>query len=173
MKVSNTFPKSLFAVAVAAGLSFGLAGTGAGAAEADAAEVKPYEWSATLVSFDDTTNTAVFRESVTSQVNIEGVDQLREGDRLTLIWGGRMWASGIRSLAKSPALTPDTLSLPVEFVSVDSDGKYISFRVSVPETAVETLSAIEPGMRVTASSPRMATDWHHSIISLRHYNDVG
>jgi len=172
MKVSIAFPKGLFAVAAAAGLSLGLAGAVADAAEAGTPEGKPYEWSATLVSFDDTTNTAVFRESVTSQVNIEGVDQLREGDRIMLIWSGRLWASGIRDLEKSPALTADTLSLPVEFVSADGDGKTISFRVAVPEAAAETLAAIEPGMRVTGTSPRMATDWHHSIISLRHYNDV-
>ena len=171
MKLAKPFPKVFQVLTLVAFASLPFVGT-AQAIDASAAQTKPYEWSAVLVSFDEATQTAVFRESVSTQVNIEGADQFKDGDRLILVWGGRMWASGIRHLEKNPELTPDSLSLPVEFVSKDDDGKYISFRVSVPDSAVEALSAIEPGMRVTGTSPRMATDWHNSIISLRHYNDV-
>lgn len=170
MRESKSVLRSFYSVAASACVSLGL--TVAGAVEANANDSEPYEWSADLVSFDDATNTAVFRENVTTFANIEAIDRFNDGDRAILVWGGRLWASGIRSFGQDPELTPDTLSLPVEFVSADSNGNYIDFRVSIPESATEVLSEIEPGMRVTGTTPRMATDWQNSIISLRHYNDV-
>ena len=156
----------------AALLALSLSSYAVNAAEASAADTKPYEWSARLVSFDDATNTAVFRASVASHVKIDGIDSFEEGERLILTWSGRSWASGVRSLDKDPTLTPDTLSLPIEFVSSEGNGRYINFRVNVPESAVETISKFDRGMWVTGVSPRMAKDWNNGITSLRHYNDV-
>lgn len=170
MRISNAASSNYLRLAVVC-VSLGLASFAANAEEAAAPE--PYEWSASLISFDDATNTAVFRARVASHVKIDRIDSFEEGDRLILTWSGRLWASGIRDLARDPELTPDTLSLPVEFVSSEGDGKYIDFRVAVPESAVETISGLEAGMRVTGISPRMATDWHDGVLSLRHYNDVG
>lgn len=171
MRISNATVNSYLAL-TAACMSLVLGSFSANAAETSTSESKPYEWSADLISFDDATSTAVFRANVVSHAKIDGLDSFKDGDRLTLIWSGHAWASGIRNLVRDPELAPDALSLPVEFVSSQSDGKYIDFRVFVPETAVEAISSIEPGMRVTGVSPRMATDWHDSLISLRHYNDV-
>ena len=171
MRVSNTTPKYFLSLAVAcSALAFTpFASEAEGASAADA---KPYEWSAKLVSFDAATNTAVLQERVVSHVAIDGLESFNEGDRLILTWSGRSWASGIRNLTHDPELTADTLSLPVEFVSTEQDGSYINFRVHVPEDAVEALTSFEPGVRVTGTSPRMATNWQDSILSLRHYNDI-
>lgn len=170
MRISNATPKNCLSLAAVC-TSLVFASFAANAAEESATERKPYEWSAALISFDDATSTAVFRANVVSHANID-LDRLKEGDRLILIWSGRAWANGVRSLARNPELTPDTLSLPVEFVSSRSDGKYIDFRTHIPESAVETISKLQAGMRVTGTSPRMATDWNNGIISLRPYNDV-
>lgn len=171
MRISNATPKNCLSLAAVC-MSLVLASFAANAAEPSATEQKPYEWSAALISFDDATNTAVFRANVVSHANIDGLDRLKEGDRLILIWSGRAWANGVLDLARDPELTPDALSLPVEFVSSRSDGKYIDFRTYIPESAVETISKMQAGMRVTGTSPRMATDWHNGIVSLRAYNDV-
>lgn len=171
MRVSNTTPKKLASlVAAFMSLTFGTFSTLA--AEAGATETKPYEWSASLVSFDQATNTAVLRARSASHVKIDGLDDFEEGDRLILTWSGRSWASGVRDLARDPELNPDTLSLPVEFVSSDMDGTYINFRIPVPESAIETISGFEAGTYVTGMSPRMAADWNNGVMSLRHYNDV-
>ena len=170
MRVSNTTPKGLFSLAAAcATLAFtSISSHAAGAA----AETKPYEWSAKLVSFDAATNTAVLQERVVAHIAIDDLDSFKAGDRLILTWSGRSWASGIRNLERDPQLTPDTLSLPVEFVSTEGDGAYINFKIAVPDDAVAMLASFEPGVRVTGTSPRMATDWHNSVLSLRHYNDI-
>ncbi|HUF72716.1 MAG TPA: hypothetical protein VMR74_07450 [Gammaproteobacteria bacterium] len=169
MRISDPTPAGPFALAAAALLSLGLAGT----ASANAADEGNYDWSAKLVSYDEATNTAVVQARVESYVEIEGLDEFSEGDRLVLSWTGRSWAAGIRGLARDPELTPSTLSLPVEFVSTELDGRYIDFRIPVPESASEIIADMEAGTRVTGTSPRRATDWATSVISLRHYNDVG
>ena len=171
MRISNTTPKFYRSLAAAACLLLALTSFVSRAEDASS-HTKPYEWSAELVSFDAATNTAEFRALVASHVEIDGLDTFSDGDRLILTWSGRSWASGIRGLARNPELTPETLSLPVEFVSSERDGRYIVFRIPVPENSVETISGMEAGMRVTGISPRMASNWDNGVNLLRHYNDV-
>lgn len=172
MRISNATPKVCRSLAAAACLTVALQASASRAEDAHHVHAKPYEWSAELVSFDEATNTAVLRARVESYITIDALESFSEGDRLILTWTGRSWAGGIRSLAKDPELTPETLSLPVEFVSTERDGKYIDFRIPIPESAVEAISDMEAGTRVTGISPRMATDWHSGVSSLRHYNDI-
>jgi hypothetical protein len=173
MRVSNTTRVNLFSLAAAALLSFGLVSAASGVARADTAGQDTYEWNAKLVSFDAATNTAVVQANVESYVEIDGLDKFSDGDRLILTWTGRSWAAGIRGLARNPALTPRTLSLPVEFVSSELDGRYVNFRIPVPESARAAIAAMDAGTRITGTSPRMARDWSTGVISLRSYNDVG
>jgi hypothetical protein len=174
MSVSKTTRTNLFSLAVAALLSIGLASAvSAAGSTTNAALDEPYEWNARLVSYDAATHTAVLEAMVEAYVRIDGLDEMSDGDRLILTWTGRYWAGGIRGLEKNPSLTPSTLSLPVEFVSVEQDGRYVDFRIPVPENARGLLAGMEPGTRVTGVSPRMATDWAKGVISLRDYNDVG
>jgi hypothetical protein len=171
MRISKTTPKSLFTLATAALLSFGFANLVLYPSSAQA-EHHDYEWSATLISYDEASRTAVVQARIESYVSIEGLDEFSDGDRLILIWTGRNWAAGIRGLAADPELTPETLSLPVEFVSTERDEQYVNFRIPVPDSAVDTIASMEPGTRVTGMSPRMATDWDTSVSSLRDYNNI-
>jgi len=171
MRISKTTQHSLFTLAAAAVLSFGLANLALYPTSARA-EHHDYEWSATLVSYDEASRTAVVQARVESYVSIEGLDEFSDGDRLILTWTGRNWAAGIRGLAADPELTPETLSLPVEFVSTERDGQYVNFRIPVPANAADTIASMEPGTRVTGMSPRMATDWDTAVSSLRDYNDI-
>lgn len=172
MRISEATPIRLLVLAAAAILPLGLTGFAATAATAVAAEHGTYDWSATLVSFDETAGTAVFEARVESHAHIDGLDGFADGDRLTLVWTGRSWAAGIRDLARDPELAPGTLSLPVEFVASERDGEYLRFRVTVPAAAFETLAAFEPGTRVTAVSPKEPANYGSGVISMRHYNDV-
>jgi hypothetical protein len=171
MRISKATPNSFFTLAAAALLTSGLANLALFPASAQA-DHHDYEWSATLVSFDEATKTAVVQARIESYVNIEGLDEFSEGDRLILTWTGRNWAAGVRGLSADPELTPETLSLPVDFVSTERDGQYVNFRIPVPSDAVGRIAAMDPGTRVTGMSPRMATDWDTAVSSLRHYNDI-
>jgi hypothetical protein len=155
--------------AAAALMSLGLASLGAPPASAQT-EDRDYEWSATLVSFDEASDTAVLQARIESYAKIDGLDEFSDGDRLILTWTGRHWAAGVRGLAADPELTPETLSLPVEFVSTERDGQYVNFRIPVPRDSRDAIAAMEPGNRLTGMSPRMATEWATAVRSLRHNN---
>ena len=172
MRISKTTPIRLASLAAVATLSLGIAGSAVMAATALAAEHGTYDWSARLVSFDQAAGTAVLESRVEGHADIDGLDSFADGDRLTLVWTGRSWAAGIRDLARDPELSAETLSLPVEFVSSERDGEYINFRVKVPASAIGTIAAMEPGVRITGVSPKQATSFESGVMSMRHYNDV-
>ena len=171
MRISNTIPSIISSAARPAVCSLGLAWLALFSVSAQAAN-QNYQWSAKLMSFDEASSTAVVQAPIESYVTIKGIDDYSDGDRLILTWTGINWAAGVRDLAADPELTPTTLSLPVEFVSTELDGRYLNFRISVPSDAVSAIAAMEAGTHVTGTSPKMATDWSASISSLRHYNDV-
>lgn len=173
MRISETTAR--FSVLAAAAVCVSLAGLwpAAHAREAGFAPDDPYEWSAALVAYDAEAGTAVLRARVNSHAELGRPAEYSDGERLTLIWSGRSWASGVRSLERDPELTPTTLSLPVEFVSVEDDGRYLNFRIAVPDDVADAIADIEVGSYVTGTSPRMATYGDTAVYSLRHYNDVG
>lgn len=131
-----------------------------------------YEWSAVLQSVDEAAGTAVLQARIEGSADIAGIDSWSDGDRLTLVWTGRLWASGIRDLGTDPQVDKYSLTLPVEFVSTTNDGSYLNFRIAVPEAHLSDIAAMESGTRVTGISPRTATDWTNSVRVLRHYNDI-
>lgn len=153
------------------GLAAGLAGLSAIAA-ADMHDDGTYDWSAELVEFDDGANTMVVKARVEQYARIPDLDSFSEGDRLTLVWTGRSWAAGVRDLGTQPEAAADALTLPVEFVGSESDGRYVSFRVPVPDESVARVSELTVGDRITAVSPRGDADWESGVTSVRHYNDV-
>jgi hypothetical protein len=165
MRYSRTIRIFLFAL--------GLAGAALGAASAYAAQAETYEWSASLVSFDAASGTAILQERVEAHAAIDGLDDFAEGERLTLVWTGRSWAAGIRDLVRDSDLDPEVLALRVEFVSSERDGRYINFRVKLPADSVDRIAAIGPGARVTGVSPRAVASWDQSVIALRPYNEIG
>lgn len=150
-----------------------LAGPALGAnSPAAAQEIDTYEWSAVLMGVNESNNTAEFQARFETYADIDGLDRFSDGDRLTLVWTGRMWAAGVRDLAADPDVEPTALTLPVEFVSTARDDAYLNFRISVPDDAIEQLVAMGEGARVTVFSPRTGADWESAVVSLRHYNDV-
>lgn len=173
MSHSNTTPKSMLSLAAAAVLSLGLASSASLAAQTVKKDADTYEWSANLISFDKATNTAVMQARIESYVTIDGLDEFKDGDKLTLVWTGREWAAGVRNLTEHPKLMSGDLSLPVEFVKTEHDGQYVDFRIHIPAGSVDTIAAMEPGTRITVTSPKTAKDAMSAVTSLRDYNDVG
>lgn len=172
MRISNTTPKTMRRHTIVLLASIGLTSLAAQAAITDTLDDESYEWSAVLMSFDEDTGTAVLQARIESYVQIEGLDDFADGDRLTLVWTGRTWAAGVRDLAEDPDLWPAALTLPVEFVATARDEQYVNFRIRVPDDAVDTIAAMEDGSRVTGYSPRGQKSWETAVVSLRHYNDI-
>lgn len=170
MRISQATPNPLSRLVFAAVAALGLAGfTATGAA---AQEQETYDWSAVLMSFDEANHTAVMQARFEGRVDVEPFGRFEEGERLTLVWTGRRWAAGIRDLGPDPDVSAEALTLPVEFVSTAREGRYLNFRVQVPEDSVETLAALDIGARVTGISPKGRKDFADAILTLREYNDI-
>lgn len=166
MKILN--PTNLRTIGFA--LAANVLATSAIGATTDSAD-ETYEWSAEVISFDESAETLTVRARIESYAPISDLRGYSEGERLTLVWTGRSWAAGVRDVGANPDLPKGALSLPIEFV--DADDGYVTFRVPVPSGSVERVATLEPGARVTGHSPRRHTnDWRAGVVSLRHYNDV-
>lgn len=180
MKISKAAPKSIGLIAAQLAMLGLLAFTEAalgqfrGQGAPQPAPDPNYEWSAVLVSYDQSARTAVVRARVASHAKIEGLERFAPGQRLTLVWSGRNWAGDVLNLAENPQTEEGALTLPVEFVAQSSNdsGRYVEFRIPVPADSAEKVAGLTPGHRITVVSARAATDPGTNIESIRHYNDV-
>ncbi|HUQ51218.1 MAG TPA: hypothetical protein VM692_03285 [Gammaproteobacteria bacterium] len=132
---------------------------------------KTYTWSAELVALDEQARTLTVQSRLVSDSAVD-FDSFDSGDRLMLTWSGLNTAAGVRRLTEGAAAEADELTLPVEFVSPELDGRYVRFKVAVPSDDLAKLKAVQPGQYVTATSPRRASRWEEAVVDVRPYNDV-
>ena len=84
MRISNPTLNLVRARSLFIGAAICLAGFAANAASM-ATDKDNYDWSATLVSFDKTTQMAVFQARIEEYPGIDNLDQFHDGDRLMLV----------------------------------------------------------------------------------------
>lgn len=137
-----------------------------------------YTWSAELVSFDPSTRMITVKSHVDGASAIEGLDELKQGDPITLTWVGLTWGAGIRGVTRgheasaATGASTDALTLPAEFVSTEMDDQYITYRLPIPADASGKIQALKAGDWVTATSPRHPSDPKSAVLAIRGYNDV-
>jgi hypothetical protein len=142
-----------------------------------ASEQKPsdsYTWSAELVSLDPSSRMITLKSHVDGASAIEGLDQLKEGDPVTLTWVGLTWGAGIRGVTRGHE-TPaqgDALILPAQFVGTELNDQYITYRLPIPADSVSKIQALKAGDWVTATSSRHSSDPKSAVLSIRGYNDL-
>jgi hypothetical protein len=141
----------------------------AGDSDAAAAADSTYTWSAELVDFDRDSNTVTVKARVVEPPEKLDLAILRAGDRAMLTWSGLSTAAGIRALERGAKSSYDRMTLPVEFVSSELEGRYVSFKVSVPSEGSEAISKLHPGEWVTATSPPRPKDASEAVRSIRPY----
>jgi hypothetical protein len=148
-----------------------LVGT-ATAADDGHAMPKTYQWSAELVAFDRAANTATVKARLVETVTDKDVPKLKAGDHAMLTWSGLSFAAGIRALERGNTSSFDRLTMPIEYVSSELDGRYIVFKVPVPAADAPAIAKLEPGDWVTAQSPEKTLVWKEAVRSLRPYVDA-
>ncbi len=131
-----------------------------------------YTWSAELVSIDAQAGTATVQCALVSDADVDFA-ALASGEPVTLTWSGINTAAGIRHITKGSAPADDRLTLPIEFVSAEHDGRYARFKVRVPSDDLAKLAALPAGAWITATSPRRAGNKEEAVADMRPYNDVG
>ena len=131
-----------------------------------------YTWSAELVAVDERARTMTVQSSLVSDADVS-FDSLDAGDRVTLTWSGINTAAGVRRITEGAAPADDRLTLPIEFVSSELEGRYVRFKVPVPSDDLAKVASLSAGHYVTATSPRRAANWQEAVADVRPYNDVG
>jgi hypothetical protein len=158
-------------------MSFGLlaaaalAVTGPQALANSDTERNTYSWSAELVAVDAQAGTMTVQSRLVSEADAAALKSLKSGDRATLVWSGMNWAAGVRKVTRDGPGANDHLTLPIEFVALEGEDRYVRFKVVVP--SLERIESLTPGAWVTATSPRNAETFEEAVATVRPYNDVG
>lgn len=150
-----------------------LAFAGAFAADEPPSPSSPYTWSAELVAFDQAASTVTVKARRVETTDRELKLELDPGERAMLTWSGISTAAGIRDIEPGETSSYDRMTLPVEYVGSELDGRYVSFKVPVPAEAAAKLSQLAPGQWVTATSPHRPQSAQDAVVSIRPYNDIG
>jgi hypothetical protein len=142
-------------------------------AGACAAEDQPqtYEWSAELVAFDQATNTVTVKARLVETA--DPATDIEAGERAVLTWSGISTAAGVRDIEPGSQSSYDRMTLPVELVGSELDGRYVTFKVPIPADDADALAGLSPGQWVTATSPHLPQNASEAVSSIRSYNDVG
>ena len=155
------------------GLAAALALTGTLALADSDKEQNTYSWSAELVAFDAAAGTMTVQSRLVSEADAAAMESLKNGDRATLVWSGMNWAAGVRKVTTDDPGANDHLTLPIEFVSLEGEDRYVRFKVVVPSVERARIQALAPGAWVTATSPRREASFEEAVATVRPYNDVG
>jgi len=144
-----------------------------GAAPAKDSATESYTWSAELVSLDASHDTVTVRARLVENPDTANFSAMRPGETVTLTWTGLSTAAGVRALERGTTSTYDRMTMPVEYVSNELDGRYVTFKVPIPAKDAASLAKLKPGDYVTATSPPRARHAKEAVISIRPYSDVG
>jgi hypothetical protein len=88
-----------------------------------------------------------------------------------LTWSGISWGSGVRAVERGNTSKFDRMTMAVEFVASELDGRYVSFKVPVPAPHGAAIAKLKPGSYVTGTSPWRATTPAEAVISIKPYSD--
>jgi hypothetical protein len=129
-----------------------------------------YTWSAELVTFDATSNTVTVKAPLVSNPERNDTAALHAGDRAVLTWSGLSTAAGVRAIERGNRSSFDRMTMPIEFVASELDGRYVSFKVPIPAKDAAAIGKLSPGVYVTATSPLRAKSVADAVTSIRPYS---
>ena len=71
--------------------------------------------------------------------------ELHTGDRAVLTWSGLSTAAGVRAVQKGDKSSFDRMTMPIEYVSSELDGRYVTFKVPIPAANAAAIAKLKPG----------------------------
>lgn len=136
-------------------------------------ETATYTWSAELLAVDEQAGTITARARFVTEADTAAVAALPAGTRATLVWSGMNWAAGVRRVTREAPTEDDWLTLPIEVLATEDDGRYLRFAVAVPKEDIPKVKPLAEGGWVTAESPRRAAPGAAPVLTLKPYSDAG
>ena len=147
-------------IGAAVALLAAAAGTAGLRAQAPAPfEKRTYFWYAQMVSLDAGTKTITAKAPIQDAVT-QYAGQFKPGEKIMILWSanaGKPETGPVLYAAKLPEMRASKIDsgyiVPVEFVSLDTATKSLTFKVAAPDTALAALKSVAAGqwMKVTAS----------------------
>jgi hypothetical protein len=163
---------SVLAIVALAGLGLIDAAGQSAESAADASEAdETYTWSAELVAFDAASNTVTVKAMLVPNPEKNDLAALRAGDDAVLTWSGLHMAAGVRAIERGNTSSFARLTMPIEFVGSELEGRYVSFKVPIPGKDAAAIARLSPGTYVTATSPLRAQDAGEAVTAIRPFND--
>ena len=136
-----------------------------GAAESVFAQAAPvdakrtYVWFAELVSFDNAAKTMTVKSAVNEAV-ARYLDRFKPGRRIVLVWTAdntKPETGPVRYIEAYETMKGSGVNLgyilPAEFVTADAAARTVTFKTTVPEAAIQALTAIQPGRSIAVTTP--------------------
>jgi hypothetical protein len=150
---------------------FVLSACGVLAAQSPHAGDATYQWSAELVSYDDTARTVTVKARAVDQEVVGDLKRFKAGERVLLQWSGfQTYADGIRRvMPHTDSKTDERFLLPVELVSTDAPHQYVTFRLQVPAADLARLKSVRAGEWVTVTSSHRPSGEAAAVTSIRPY----
>jgi hypothetical protein len=131
-----------------------------------------YNWSAELVEVDSAQNLVTVRARVATQTKSAESAGLETGEHAFLTWSGLRFAHAVRAINRTADDAPGPLTIPIRFEGLESDGRYVSFSIIVPESTLSEVRQLSPGHWITATSLSHPFDSQEAVVAIRPYNDV-
>ena len=157
---------------VVVGLSEATGQSARSAAESSDPADATYTWSAQLVAFEAASNAVTVKAMLVSNPEKTDLSALHAGDDAVLTWTGLWTAAGVRAIERGNTSSFDRMTMPVEYVASELDGRYVSFKVPIPAKDAEKIARLSPGAYVTATSPLRAKSADEAVTAIRPYNDL-
>ena len=132
-----------------------------------------YRWDGELVYLDETTGTLTVKSRVASPKGLAAVAGAKAGEAIVITWSGYdSQANGIRSAMPddgSGLWGSNRFLLRATFVEADAAGRYLTFRVTVPENSLEAVRALAQGAWTSVTSPHHPADATPAVMAITAY----
>ncbi len=151
----------------------GVAAAALVAAQTAVVDKRTYVWRAELVSVDATAKTVTAKAPVETAVTRYVASRFKTGDKVMLTWAanagkpdtGPVFYIETQEIMKASKVDAGYI-LPVEFVSADTAGKTVTFKATVPDSALQALKAIAPGQWIQVTAPMSQPAATAAIVSV-------
>ena len=143
-----------------------------GVAQSSQPKSDTYTWNGELVSLDTTAKTMTVKSRVVYQEAISELKLFKAGDRVWIVWSGIHDSSdAVRQVRRSETgrKIDENLVLPAELVSTEAPNQYLTIRIKVPESALDTIKTVKPGQWVTVTSRDKPLTDDDAVVAVRPY----
>jgi len=132
-----------------------------------------YRWDGEFVALDEVTGALTVKSRVASPSGLAALADARTGEPIVITWSGYdSQANAIRGAMRddgSGLWGSNRFLLRATFVEADAAGRYLTFKVAVPEGSLETVRALVQGAWASVTSPHHPADAAPAVMTVTAY----